>query len=312
MLFLPFIILGLGVVLGVLFKNKNISIYSEKLSSFSLILLMLTIGLEIGVNPSIIKNFGKIGINSIIIAFLGILFSIFFAFILEKTILPLKKLDESLKSSYSSNFPTDEIQDNSLVVILPLTVLAGIVLGIFFQGSLKHDSIGSFLNFFLLILFLCVGISLGVDIKMFKFFKLVGVKVLFLPLSITLGSIFGGFIAGFILDIPLNVSMLSASGMGYYSLTGAFMSSNLGVEYGTYGFIVNIIREISTVLFLPLFLKIGTSAPIACGGATTMDTMLVPITKAIGARLGIVTLLSGTILTFIVPFLLPFLNSILR
>ena len=32
-----------------------------------------------------------------------------------------------------------------------------------------------------------------------------------------------------------------------------------------------------------------------------MDTMLVPVTKAIGAELGMVALISGTILTIVVP-----------
>ena len=35
------------------------------------------------------------------------------------------------------------------------------------------------------------------------------------------------------------------------------------------------------------------------------DTMLVPVTKAVGTELGIVALISGTILTFVVPVWLP-------
>lgn len=41
-----------------------------------------------------------------------------------------------------------------------------------------------------------------------------------------------------------------------------------------------------------------------------MDTMLAPITKAIGAKYGLVTLTTGTILTLIVPILLPILSNI--
>ena len=36
-----------------------------------------------------------------------------------------------------------------------------------------------------------------------------------------------------------------------------------------------------------------------------MDTMLVPVTKAVGPELGMVALISGTILTFVVPVWLP-------
>ena len=36
-----------------------------------------------------------------------------------------------------------------------------------------------------------------------------------------------------------------------------------------------------------------------------MDTMLVPVTKFVGIELGLVTLITGTLLTFLVPFILP-------
>lgn len=89
--------------------------------------------------------------------------------------------------------------------------------------------------------------------------------------------------------------------MGYYSLTGAFLTEEYGIEAGTYGFIVNVSRDFFTVLLIPLLLKISKGSPIASGASGCMDTMLVPVTKAIGAELGMVALISGTILTIVVP-----------
>lgn len=43
-----------------------------------------------------------------------------------------------------------------------------------------------------------------------------------------------------------------------------------------------------------------------------MDTMLAPITKFVGIRLSLVTLLTGMILTFVVPILLPFVSIIFQ
>ena len=40
-----------------------------------------------------------------------------------------------------------------------------------------------------------------------------------------------------------------------------------------------------------------------------MDTMLAPVTKFVGINLSIVTLLTGTVLTFIVPILLPIMSN---
>jgi len=105
--------------------------------------------------------------------------------------------------------------------------------------------------------------------------------------------------------------MLSASGMGYYSITGAFMTQAYGIDTGAYGFLVNVLRDFITVLLLPILIRISSGAPIAGGASSNMDTMLMPVTKFVGVELGLVALITGTILTFIVPVLLPVLASII-
>ena len=87
------------------------------------------------------------------------------------------------------------------------------------------------------------------------------------------------------------------------------MTQMYGAEIGTYGFIVNVMREFFTVLFLPILIKISKGSPIAGGAAGNMDTMLVPVTKFVGPELGLIALIIGTILTFIVPVILPILYN---
>ena len=106
--------------------------------------------------------------------------------------------------------------------------------------------------------------------------------------------------------MPVSWSVLSASGMGYYSLTGAFLTDSFGIEAGTYGFIVNILRDVLTVSLLPILIKISKGSPIASGAAGCMDTMLVPVSRFVGPELSVVALISGTILTFVVPLWMPF------
>ncbi|MPN62917.1 Lysine exporter LysO [bioreactor metagenome] len=156
-----------------------------------------------------------------------------------------------------------------------------------------------------------VGINLGVNRKVFKYIKLMGLKVVLIPLAIFIGSLIGGLLSGLVLDIPVNISVISASGMSYYSITGAYMAQVYGIEAGTYGFMVNVMREFFTVLFLPFLVKVSNGSPIAGGAAGNMDTMLVPVTKFVGAELGLVALITGVILTFAVPFILPVLYGIL-
>lgn len=83
-----------------------------------------------------------------------------------------------------------------------------------------------------------------------------------MSVAIFIGSIVGGFLAGTIMGVPLRISVMSAGGMSYYSITGAYMTQAYGIEGGTYGFIVNVMREFFTVLLLPLLIKISKGSLI--------------------------------------------------
>lgn len=314
MTFLPFICLAIGIILGVLIKDKRLKNYSEKLSTIVLALLMITIGLNIGIDTSVRENFAKIGLNCVVISLMAIGSSVLFIVLCEKTVLPLKSLSKELEEKNLFLYQEgaeEQSRDTTLIFLMPVSIILGLILGRLFQEKISSLMIDKCFTLFLILLYVCVGISQGTEKGLFKFLKLLGVKIVLIPLCILVGSITGGIIAGKILNLPAVVSVISASGMGYYSITGAFMTNSYGLEVGAYGFIVNILREMLTILLMPFLIKISLGSPIAGGGAGNMDTMLMPVTKFVGAPLGVVTLFTGTILTVIVPFLLPLLASIL-
>lgn len=312
---IPFVCLLIGGLIG--FKKSTDAFLKrvDALTSVVLILLMLTIGTNIGANDSVMFQLDKIGINCAVIAFCAIFFSVLGVWIVEKTVLPLDKIREQLTSekiSLDVEKEADEKKKTSpLVFIMPVSIITGILLGFFFFpkeyiGALDHILIGT-----LILLYIGVGIGIGSNKDVLKYIKLVGFRVVYLSVAIFAGSLTGGFVAGAVMDIPFTASVISASGMSYYSITGAYMTQAYGIETGTYGFIVNVMREFFTVLILPFLIKIGKGAPIASGAAGDMDTMLMPVTKFVGPELGLVALITGTILTFAVPFILPLLHGIL-
>jgi uncharacterized membrane protein YbjE (DUF340 family) len=195
---------------------------------------------------------------------------------------------------------------------MPASIIAGLAAGVFLRNVISVSSIDSFFTAALIVLYICVGISQGANKEVFFYLKLIGFKVVFISIAVLAGSIIGGIVSGFILKLPLYISATSAAGMSFYSITGAYMTQQYGIEIGTYGFIVNVMREFITVLTMPLLIKISLGAPIAAGAAGDMDTMLAPITKFVGIRLSLVTLLTGTLLTFVVPFLLPIISAIFQ
>lgn len=321
---LPFVCLAIGIIMGLFIKSKGFLLLADKISTLALVCLMMTIGIGIGLNESIMINLARIGFNCVVISISAILFSVLATVICERTVLPLEKMNDELKkknlsiSGVEGEHRPDEPEQGQdekkspLVWMMPLSIVMGLILGIFLRNMLPPTAISKFFTIFLIILYVCVGISQGSNRSVFSYIRLLGVRVLWLPFAILAGSLSGGLISGIILGLPLHTSMISASGMSFYSLTGAYMTQTYGIETGTYGFIVNVMREFFTVLAMPFLVKISKGSPIAGGAAGNMDTMLAPVTKFVGVQLGLVTLITGTVLTFLVPFLLPLLSSVLR
>ncbi len=316
MIWIPFLCLGIGLFIGFHKLSQSLLSRIDVVINIALIILMLTIGLNIGINKHVMLNLHSIGFNCLVIALCAIAFSVLFTVVLEKTILPLDAFREKIHTENINiksdiNISEEDVKKTSpLIWVMPVSIIAGVIIGYFFMTGdltfvLDYLLVGS-----LVILYTGVGISLGSNIEVFRYIKIVGFRVVYISVAIFAGSIIGGLISGILLHLPLHVSIMSAGGMSYYSLTGAYMTQVYGIETGTYGFIVNVMREFFTVLLLPLLIKISKGSPIAGGAAGNMDTMLVPITKFVGAEIGLVTLITGVVLTFTVPLILPLLYGI--
>ncbi|MGI6257001.1 MAG: lysine exporter LysO family protein [Anaerovoracaceae bacterium] len=316
MTILPFTCLGVGIFLGVMNKSPKVKVAFENVSTVALIFLMFSIGAGIGVDKRIISQFGAIGINCTVMALSAIFFSVIFVVICEKTVLPLKAVDLRLKKEKlgillnESEDESEKKKVSNLVWIMPGSILLGLGAGIVFREGLLMIHMDDVFTVALIVLYICVGFSQGSNKEVFRYVKMIGLRVLWLSAAILVGSLIGGLVASLILDVPTKISLLASGGMSFYSITGAYMTRSYGLELGTYGFLVNVLREFFTVLLMPLLTKISLGSPIAGGAAGNMDTMLAPVTKFIGPHLGLVTLITGTILTFIVPFLLPILANL--
>ena len=311
MTWMPFICLAIGLFFGMKDLPQRILKGIDSVINFALVVLMLTIGFHIGVNDSVVSKIPSIGFHCVVISLSAILFSVAFTVLAEKTVLPLDALRKQLFSENMNirlevNLSEDEKKKTSpLIWIMPGCIIAGVIFGYFFMPDFFKPMLGYLLTGSLVVLYVSVGISLGSNRKVFRYIRILGFKVVYLSIAIFTGSVVGGFLSGLALGLPLHTSVMSACGMSYYSITGAYMTQVYGIGAGTYGFIVNVMREFFTVLLLPFLIKISNGSPIASGAAGNMDTMLVPVTKFVGIELGLVTLITGTILTFAVPFLLP-------
>ncbi|MBQ8888600.1 MAG: lysine exporter LysO family protein [Bacteroidaceae bacterium] len=161
-------------------------------------------------------------------------------------------------------------------------------------------------------LMFCVGISVGNDPQTLKNFRSLNPRLIFLPIMTILGTLAGSAIVSLILSHrSVSECLAIGSGFGYYSLSSIFITEYKGAELGTIALLANISREILTLLVAPLLVRwFGNLAPIAAGGATTMDTTLPIITQTAGQQFVVISIFHGFIVDFSVPFLVTLFCSI--
>ncbi len=153
-----------------------------------------------------------------------------------------------------------------------------------------------------------IGIDLGRQKEVWVRLWNMGWKVLWLPVLIATGSLAGAAVAGLLIGLPFNESTAIGAGFGWYSLSGVLIAEIYNVETGALAFITNVARELLTFLLVPLVARyIGRFSAVAPGGATAMDTTLPVITKATGSDMAVIAFISGSVLTTLVPILVPFL-----
>jgi len=199
---------------------------------------------------------------------------------------------------------------NSLIILGFFAL--GLILGLtrFLPDVIMESDFSMYALYLLMFL---VGIGIGADRSSWKVIKETNIKIILVPLCVIVGSLVGvAAISIFTPEIQIKEALAVGAGFGYYSLSSIFITQISGETLGVIALLSNIMREIITLLAVPIFVKyFGKLAGIASGGATAMDTTLPIISKYTGKEWAIIAVFSGIVLTILVPFLVPFILEVL-
>lgn len=199
---------------------------------------------------------------------------------------------------------------NSLIILL--FFISGVILGLFhFLPDVMVNN--DFSKYALYVLMFLVGISVGRDKSSWKAIKQYKFKIFLVPVCVIIGSLLGSLLISFLFsDLKIKEAMAVGAGFGYYSLSSIFITEISGYTLGVIALLSNILREIITLLASPLFAKyFGKLAPIASGGATSMDTTLPIIVKSSGKEYAMISVFNGIVLTILVPFFVTIILKLL-
>ena len=200
---------------------------------------------------------------------------------------------------------------NSLMIfgLFVLGVLAGFF-SLLPQSLLEADA-GKYALYALMFL---VGIGMGGNRKALAVIKKVHIKIVFVPLTVVVGTFAGvAVLSLFLPGYSLRECLAVGAGFGYYSLSSLLITELHSETLGAVALLANISREIITLLAAPLMARyFGKIAPIAAGGATSMDTTLPIISAVSGKEYGVIAVFNGTVLTVLIPFLVPLILTLFR
>ncbi|PSW17282.1 lysine exporter LysO family protein [Photobacterium sanctipauli] len=212
--------------------------------------------------------------------------------------------------------PTDTQQDKRPIpfssmmmesVKLVFVVAGGLIVGLLSGIDLSWVDQAS--EVILLLLLFLIGIQLrnsGMTLRQILLNK----KGMTIAAAILLTSLPGGLIAALILDLPYNQGLAMASGFGWYSLAGILIGDSLGPVFGGAAFLNELLRELVALSLIPVVIRRYPATAIGYAGATAMDFTLPIIQNCGGIRCVPVAIVSGFILSLLVPFLMLFFLSL--
>lgn len=278
--------------------------FSGYITEIGLIILLGSMGARIGVDEKIISELGVIGYKSFILALFSILGSIAL----------LKVFSVFLKNNYEDiedEGIKEEGSDHRLTIIIVLSVIIGIVLGLTVLKNSYLPIIEVITTYALAALLFGVGVDIGLNKEAFYELKVLGFKIILIPVLIVIGTLLGTYLASFVLNMVAKEAMAVGAGFGWYSLSAVLITKIHSVELGSVAFLTNVFRELLTIISLPFVVKyIGKIPSIGPGGATTMDVTLPLIKKVSGEEIAIPAFISGVVLSSLVPILVPFILNI--
>lgn len=186
-------------------------------------------------------------------------------------------------------------------VKLIMIVATGLVIGLLLPFDFSWVSKASEHTLSLLLLF--IGIQLrtsGLSLREIILNK----HGMIISLLMWLTCWLGGVISAWVLDMPLSQALAMASGFGWYSLSGILISEAYGPVFGGSSFLIELLRELGALIMIPMLISRKPCTTIGYAGATAMDFTLPLIQSTGGVRCVPVAIVSGFVLSILVPILM--------
>ena len=263
--------------------------------------MLFAIGVEVGGNELLVSSLGRLGVEALLVTLLTTLCCCVGAMLLWRRLRPREEKSPQPSRPGQLHWRTLWLSMRDSIIIF-VCFACGCVLG-YLGADAYLPAKASYYS--LCVLLLCVGFGIGQSEEIRRNLRHIDRGLVLMPLVTILGTWVGALLVALLIRERSVTDWLAvSSGFGYYSLSSMLISEMRGVELGTLALMYNVAREITTLLFAPLLLRLfGPLAPISIGGATTADTTLPIISRICGPQFVAISIVHGLLVDFSVPLL---------
>ena len=273
-----------------------------KLQFAALMILIVTLGINLGANDEVVSSLGQIGLAALVITVLAMAGSLLCLTLLRRFVLKLDHygLPRGSEAAREEEAHHGGKADNSLTFLIVIAVVLGMLAGRFVLPAAVTAHCGTVISFGLYLLLFMVGMDMGKQGTLLADIKTAGFQVLLVPVAVCAGSLAFAALAGLFLPLGVKDSMAAASGLGWYLL------AHYSLSVSAVAFLSNVMREIFAIITIPIVAKyVGYVECASLPGAAAMDTVLPVVVGATHERITIYSFTSGVVLSLAVPLLVP-------
>ena len=277
----------------------------------ALLLLIFTLGAELGANEEIVASLGVIGLNAFLITAAAMAGSLLAVHILRKYILKLDKHGQPAGSAQTQEKHGEKVKvDHTHPQLRVFTVAHGMVLGHFVLPDALAVHCGQIIQLGLYLLLFLVGLDLGRQEGMLSSVRQAGLRVVLVPLAVMVGTFTVTALAGLLLPLGPKNCVAAAAGFGWYSLAPTLLAP-YSLTVSATAFLSNVLHELFAIVLAPMVAqRFGYIETVALPGAAAMDTVLPVVVSATDQRMAIYSFTSGVILSLSVPLFIPAITAL--
>lgn len=217
------IYIGLVVVGAFLGSRKALRshplVWVGKLQFAALMILIVTLGVNLGANDEVVSSLGQIGLAALVITVLAMAGSLLCLTLLRRFVLKLDHygLPRGSEAAREEEAHHGGKADNSLTFLIVIAVVLGMLAGRFVLPAAVTAHCGTVINFGLYLLLFMVGMDMGKQGTLLADIKTAGFQVLLVPVAVCAGSLAFAALAGLFLPLGVKDSMAAAPGREAHS-----------------------------------------------------------------------------------------------